>query len=213
MQRAMPGFTSYHFKLIAAFTMLLDHIAAILYPEADWLRAIGRISFPAFLYLLVQGEVFTKDVGRYGLRLGLLAIISQPIYQIAFDTNQLNVLFLLLIGLICLRQSRRYQQLSFLIWLAGALMAELLNTSYGGYGILLILLIRAFRPTLLWWSGWLGFNLTWMALIGGWFQLPILWVPLLFMSANGQRGAKARWFYGFYPGHLLLLAMIAGALR
>lgn len=206
----MTGLTSYHFKLIAALTMLIDHIGAVLYPEADWLRAVGRISFPVFVYLLVQGETRTKDVWRYGLRLGLLGLVSQPIYQLTFDTHQLNVLFLLLIGLVCLRVSRQYSQLSLPIWLAGALAAELLNTSYGSYGIVLVLLIRAFQPTLLWWLGWLGFNLLWMSLIGGWFQLPVLWVPLLFVLANGQRGARARWFYGFYPGHLALLELVSG---
>ncbi len=92
----MTGLTSYHLKLIAALTMLVDHIGVVFYPDLDWLRVIGRISFPLFIWLLVQGESHTKDIWRYGLRLGLLGLISQPIYQVTFDTEYLNILFLLL---------------------------------------------------------------------------------------------------------------------
>ena len=67
----MPGLTSYHLKLIAALTMVVDHIGVLFYPHLDWLRMIGRVSFPLFIWLLTQGEAHTKDIWRYGLRLGL----------------------------------------------------------------------------------------------------------------------------------------------
>ena len=203
----MPRLTSYHLKLIAAFAMLLDHIGAILYPEADWLRMLGRISFPLFLWLLVQGETHTRNVWRYGLRLGVLALISQPIYQIAFETSQLNVLFHLLIGLVCLRVTREQPTLTFPVWMLAALGTELLDISYGSYGIILLLFFRYFRADSLWWITWIGFNLLWLALADA-FQLPVVGVPLLFLLANGKRGPQIRWFYGFYPGHIALLAVI-----
>lgn len=205
----MTGLTSYHLKLIAALTMLVDHIGVVFYPDLDWLRVIGRISFPLFIWLLVQGESHTKDIWRYGLRLGLLGLISQPIYQVTFDTEYLNILFLLLVGLVCLRVTRQQPVLMVPVWTLAVLIAEVLDISYGGYGIILILLIRYFRPNLLWWLAWVGFQLIW-AWYAGSFQLPITVVPLLFIAFNGQRGPKARWFYGFYPGHLALLALILG---
>ena len=202
----MTGLTSYHLKLIAALTMLVDHIGVVFYPDLDWLRVIGRVSFPLFVWLLVQGEARTKDVWRYGLRLGLLGLISQPIYRLTFDLEQLNILFLLLIGLVCLRVTRQQPALMFPVWAAAVLIAEALNVSYGGYGIVLILLIRYFRPDRFWWLAWVGFHLIW-AWYAGPFQLPVIAVPLLFVAFNGQRGPKARWFYGFYPGHLALLGL------
>jgi hypothetical protein len=54
---------------------------------------------------------------------------------------------------------------------------------------------------------WVGFHLIWTRYAGT-FQLPAVVVPLLFIAFNGQRGPKARWFYGFYPGHLALLTLI-----
>ena len=203
----MTGLTSYHLKLIAALTMLVDHIGVVFYPDLDWLRVIGRVSFPLFVWLLVQGEAHTKDIWRYGLRLGLLGLVSQPVYRIAFDTERLNILFLLLVGLVCLRVVRQRPTLMFPAWMLAVLIAEALNISYSSYGILLILLIRYFRPDLRWWLIWVGFHLMW-AWYAGSFQLPVIAVPLLFVAFNEQRGPQARWFYGFYPGHLALLTLI-----
>lgn len=205
----MTGLTSYHLKLIAALTMLVDHVGVLFYPDVDWLRAIGRVSFPLFVWLLVQGEARTKNIWRYGLRLGLLGLVSQPIYQITFDAERLNILFQLLIGLACLRLARQCPEWTLPVWIAGALIAEALNVSYGSYGIILILLTRYFRPNFPWWLAWVGFHLIWTQVAGP-FQLPAIGVPLLFMAFNGQRGPKARWFYGFYPGHLALLTLIRG---
>lgn len=203
----MTGLTSYHLKLIAALTMLIDHIGVLFYPDADWLRAIGRISFPLFVWLLVQGEGHTQNVWRYGLRLAILGVIAQPIYQFTFNNGQLNILFELLIGLGCLRGARQYPTWRGPIWITGAFAAEVLPLGYGSYGIVLILLARYFRPTLLWWAVWVGFHGLWALYLGP-FQWPALGVPLLFMAFNGKRGPRARWFYAFYPGHLALLTLI-----
>lgn len=201
----MAKLSSYHLKLIAALTMLLDHAGAILYPETDWLRTVGRISFPLFLWLLIQGEKHTRDVWRYGLRLGLLGLLSQPIYQFAFDTTQLNVLFHLLVGLACLHVTRKQPELTWIVWISAALGTEILNISYGSYGIVLLVLFRYFQPSSLWWLVWIGVNLLYVIPFGT-FQLPVIVVPLLFLLFNGQRGPQIRWFYGFYPGHIAALA-------
>lgn len=198
------GLTSYHIKLLAALTMLIDHIGVVFFPGVVGFRIVGRISFPLFIWLLVQGETHTRDVGRYGLRLAVLGVVSQPIYQLIFDTAGLNILFELLVGLGCLRLDRRFPRFRIPIWLGGAGLSELLSLGYGGYGIALVFLTRYFRPKLPWVVAWVGFHLGWAALSGP-FQLPAIAVPLIFWLANGERGLKARWFYAFYPGHLALL--------
>ncbi|HEY9764386.1 MAG TPA: TraX family protein [Trichocoleus sp.] len=203
----MTGLTNYHLKLIAAVTMLIDHIGAVFYPDTDWFRAVGRVSFPLFIWLLVQGEAHTRNVWRYGLRLGLLGLVSQPIYQLTFGVTDLNILFQLLVGLVCLRLARNQTWFQVPIWLAGAALTELLNINYGSYGIALVLIIRYFRPPIVGWLLWVGFHLVWVWQAGS-FQLPAVVTPVFFAWANGERGAKARWFYGFYPGHLALLSLV-----
>ncbi|MEM8806164.1 MAG: TraX family protein [Cyanobacteria bacterium P01_G01_bin.38] len=208
----MKGLTSYHLKLIAALSMLLDHIGEVFYLETDWLRMVGRLSFPLFVWLLVQGEAHTRNAWRYGGRLLLLGLVSQPIYQYVFHTSEPNILFQLLVGLTCLRVTRRKPRLALVIWPLGVVLTELLHISYGGYGIVLILLTRYFRQTWPWWSAWLGFHVLWLWLMGL-FQLWALPVPILFGLATGQRGLRARGFYIFYPGHLALLGLIRVALQ
>lgn len=202
--------SNYWMKLLAGLTMLIDHIGHIFFPDVAVWRIIGRLSFPLFAWLLVQGEAHTRNVWRYGARLLVLAVISQPIYQWQYSVHgtDLNILFTLALGLLCLRGVRQFPSLEVPIWLAGALVATLLNTNYIAYGIGVIALLRHFRPTLVWWLGWAllhGFDL---ALGYGMTQFFALPTPLICYWANGERGRRARWFYLFYPGHLLILGLI-----
>lgn len=92
------GLTSFALKWIAIITMLIDHSAAVLLERriaraTDYvqisslvlidsvLRGIGRIAFPIFIFLLVQGFMHTRSKAKYAFRLALFAIIS----EIPFD--------------------------------------------------------------------------------------------------------------------------------
>jgi hypothetical protein len=207
--------TNYHIKLLAALLMVIDHVGAVLLPDLAILRMLGRLSFPLFAWLLVQGEIHTRKVGKYALRLLGLGLISQPIYIITFQVYSLNILFTLLLGLICLRLDRTFPHWRPFIWVGGCLGATAAELEYGAYGVALIALIRYFKPHWLWWAVWIGLH--W--LIG--IALPIVgnaqflagFAALIFVMANQQRGAKARWFYWFYPIHLLILVLIRLALQ
>ena len=69
-------------KLIAVASMLADHLGTYLYPayiSKDvylWLRAAGRLAFPLFAFLIVNGYEKTHDVKRYLTRLVAFAVIS-----------------------------------------------------------------------------------------------------------------------------------------
>lgn len=78
-------------KLIAVVSMLIDHAAYSLFLAGVftgkgyvYMRAVGRIAFPIFAYMIVNGFVKTHDVRRYFSRLALFAVISQPVYRLAF---------------------------------------------------------------------------------------------------------------------------------
>lgn len=199
--------TNYAIKLLAAATMLIDHIGLVFFPDAIAFRIVGRLSFPLFIWLLVQGEAHTRDIGRYGLRLGVLGVVSQPIYQLTFDTARPNILFELLLGLVCLRLARNFPRFEIPIWLGAVGLSVGLELGYGSYGIGLIVLTRYFRRDWWWALLWVGFHWLW-AWVEGPFQLPAIAVLLIVWFANGDRGRKARWFYVFYPGHLALLWLI-----
>ena len=78
-------------KLIAVVSMLIDHAAYSLFLAGVftgrgyvYMRAVGRIAFPIFAYMIVNGFEKTHDVRRYFSRLALFAVISQPVYRLAF---------------------------------------------------------------------------------------------------------------------------------
>lgn len=202
--------TNYHLKLLAAILMLVDHVGVIFFPSIIGFRILGRFSFPLFILLLIEGEKYTRNFGQYCLRLLLLGIISQPIFQVLFQATRWNILFTLLVGLLCLRLVRVFPQWQLLIWLVGATTAQLLGFEYGAYGVVAIALLRTLQDTLVWWSGWTGLHLSlfWLNPVFASFQLPTIFAPLLLRLANHQRGLKARWFYLFYPLHLFALWLL-----
>lgn len=78
-------------KLIAVVSMLIDHAAYSLFLAGVftgkgyvYMRAVGRIAFPIFAYMIVNGFEKTHDVRRYFSRLALFAVISQSVYRLAF---------------------------------------------------------------------------------------------------------------------------------
>jgi TraX protein len=204
MQRSL---TNYHIKLIAAVTMAIDHIGAVFFPDVYGFRLIGRLSFPLFAWLLVKGEAHTRNVTSYALRLLLLGLVSQPIYMQTFEVTDLNILFLLLIGLGCLRSTRQFPQYAFIIWICGGALAQLVHANYEIYGIAVVGFIWQYRSNALWWLCWVLLHLFFLVADPnyGVFQFPAMVTPLIFQFANHERGAKARWFYLFYPLHLAAL--------
>lgn len=58
MNEKLP-LNSLHLKLLAVVTMLIDHMGFTLFPHAVWMRAVGRLAFPIFCFLIAEGSVPT----------------------------------------------------------------------------------------------------------------------------------------------------------
>lgn len=80
--------STFALKLIAIITMLIDHIGAVFIPSNTGLylvfRSIGRLSFPIFCFLIVEGFYHTRNVKKYLIRLGIFAFISEIPFDLAF---------------------------------------------------------------------------------------------------------------------------------
>ena len=97
------GLSQESLKLIACITMLLDHIGATLVlrmvqgmpmPNDQYrqlvgiyyaFRIIGRIAFPIFCFLLVEGAYRTRNPKKYGLRLFIGMLLSEIPFDLAFS--------------------------------------------------------------------------------------------------------------------------------
>lgn len=88
-------------------SMLCDHLWGTIVPGNDWLTCIGRISFPIFAFMIVEGYFHTKNLKKYVQRLLVFAILSEIPFNLAMGSRifypiHQNVLwsFLISIGLI-----------------------------------------------------------------------------------------------------------------
>jgi len=143
-------------KLIAIATMLIDHIGAVLQPEGNiyiLLRSVGRLAFPLFCFMIVEGFSHTSDRKRYALRLGAFALISEIPFNLAFSGElfhfgSCNVFFTLFIGLLTIWVADEYRNKSYIgagIILFGTLLAEIINCDYGWYGVAIIVAFYIFK--------------------------------------------------------------------
>lgn len=207
------GLTSYQLKWIAIITMVIDHIGAVLFPgEMIW-RYVGRLAFPIFCFLLVEGFCHTRDVRLYLVRLGSFALISEIPYDIAFHGEILeftgqNVFFTLFLGIImmcilnrCIEWPVKIAAVLLVMWLA-----VVLRTDYSFKGILLIAVFYLLRERL-WAKLACGavWNFLWYGSVQGYGALAVIPIALY----NGRQGRKMKYFfYVFYPAHLLVLFLI-----
>ena len=147
-------------RIIACVCMLLDHIGycfAGRYPFLEPLRWIGRIAFPLYVFLIVNGFRHTSDRLRYALRLFLFALLSQVPFALMFHHGdifgKLNVFFTLLIALLVvwatdeLRNRRRTKYLAFLpaVLVFALYYFGWLSSDYGARGLLLAMVFYLFE--------------------------------------------------------------------
>lgn len=200
---------SFQLKCIAIVTMFIDHMGAVFFPDKLLFRYVGRIAFPIFAFLLVEGFFHTRDVRKYMCRLGVFAILSEVPYDLAFrgeilEFEHQNVFFALFIGvamMYALENSSQWQAKAAEVLLA-MWAATLLWADYRYKGILLIAVFYFLRDRkkekFVLGAGW---NFLWNWEIQGYGALAS--VPIAMYS--GERGRPMKYFfYLFYPLHLLL---------
>lgn len=100
-------------KIIAIVLMTIDHIGIFLQNYENTMqiaiifRDLGRIAFPLFLFLIVEGVRHTRSFGKYILKLGILGaifMVGQVVIYYNFN-NRINdfyspILDLILVALI-----------------------------------------------------------------------------------------------------------------
>ena len=246
--RGCSGFT---LKMIAVVTMFIDHFAATIIErqfgmagslwitEANYdlwfdiyiaLRCVGRMAFPIYCFLLIEGFMHTRSYWKYVRNMGIFVILSEIPFDMAFqrsffDMSSNSVFVTLLIGLVMVgildwldKKLRKEQPtipqifvkcvLMAVVILGSMELANLLHTDYSAGGVAAIAVFYLLRNHRM-----LGFGVA--VLILGLMCGTIEWVALFMLIPiyyyNGTRGKSSvgmkYFFYAFYPVHLLLLAL------
>lgn len=214
--------------------MVFDHAAVILMdrfgffpgPAGMWMwwamRLFGRMAFPLFAFLIVEGFLHTGNWKRYAIRLGVLAAVSEIPYNLMaggsllYPENQ-NTVWTLLFGLlavkaletVAVRSTASVKNGAETLTKAGIafvfpLAAGFLRLDYGFMGVLFIILLYQFR-----YQPPLRMALGCAALFGGNFDIGglVSWIAFFFINRyNGKKGRNfGQYAYAFYPLHILTL--------
>lgn len=224
--------TGAHLKWIALITMLIDHIGAVLIIEqlininvnpnnsslanpwvlSYWVtRLIGRLAFPIFSFLLVEGFIHTKNRLKYGTTLFIFFLLSEVPFDLATKQQVLefsyqNIFLTLFLGFALMQTIEKTKTINPLLpylWLMlFGFTNHLLAGDYQCYGIGLIFLLYQFRDDRM------IRNLS--LLIMGLYQMTASLSLIPINLYNGKRGKQPKYFfYLFYPLHLLCLAYLA----
>lgn len=250
--KSKNGISGSTVKMIAIVTMLVDHTAAVVleriiadcsYGTADELlgilkvlyfvmRLIGRLGFPLFIFLLVEGYCHTRSRWKYLTRMFLFALFSEIPFDIAFNLNSQqvfsghifefsyqNVFFTLSIGLLTIivinivdkaklniYETRQRDivkaQIKVIVIAFGMGLAFILKTDYSYVGVLAIAVMYMSRRNKIRASVATCTVLLFSSVSEVTAYLTIL--PIA--NYNGKRGWNVKWiFYLFYPLHLFLL--------
>lgn len=225
-------------KLMALVFMMIDHMDVALFGNMPELRMIGRIAMPLYVWCLVVGVEYTRDIYRYAFRLFILAVVSQPVNMVALGNpwSKLNILFLLLLGVLSIAgiQKKRYGS-QFWVPAACFLLLGFLKVDYGWKGLAFILLMYFARRSagglaamflayaMYWGSSGsqittvMGMPLTFLTwpgigpMLQPFFHMQaMMWMALpLILIPTRMNVRLPKWLgYGFYPLHLLVIIVI-----
>ena len=233
--------TGNQIKMIALIAMTVDHLVCVVFPNypTDWrivgLHAAGRIAAPVFWFFVAEGYRYTRDFRKYAARLLIFAFISHFAYNFAFGIpfvpfktsvfNQTSVIWALFWGLIALaiQQNETFKDWQKILMIIGCTIVAFI-ADWSSIAVLAVMEIGAhrgdFKKQMTRMMIWVGFYvLVYVIFINplyGVIQLFVaLAIPLLKLY-NGERGrwkGMSRFFYAYYPLHLIVCGLIRLALH
>lgn len=225
------GISGSTLKIIAIAAMTIDHVAWFITDDilgsgsivSVIMHAIGRITFPVMLFLLVEGFCNTRDLKKYILRMAAFAFISEIPFDLCFSGRIFaakgsfafsylnNVFFTLTLSLIAmwaLQYCFIKQKPMILGVLAAAVLAylsHLIGSDYSLFGVISACIMYLLRTNKIkeYAVGSLVLCFKSVKEIPAFLALPLV------AKYNGRRGLNMKYFfYIYYPAHLLIIWLI-----
>lgn len=240
-------FSGEQLKVIALIFMVIDHIGfRLMYSNStcnieiyrrigEFFRILGRISFPIFAFLVVEGFRHTSNTKKYAIRLLVAAIISEIPFDLmcflnintfngkyawfVLDNQNVMITFLLAIIMLSvieeykLRKTSYYAYYEYVIVIVTCIVAYIVRCDYIYYGILLMWVYYKFADDV-------KICVILMVIV-----FPLVGTPTaalsiipIYLLYNGKRTNKLidrktalvhkYFFYAFYPVHMLLVSFL-----
>ena len=150
--------------ILAMVLMLCDHLWATVIPGSQWLNSLGRLAYPLFAFLAVEGYFHTKNLKRYVLRLTVFALLSEIPFNLMYGSSLFypfhqSVIWTLLLGIGCIHLNELARKkgkpalriLTAVGTVAGGALAGLVTmVDYNAVGVVTILVFYFFRERK-WW--------------------------------------------------------------
>ena len=189
----------------AFFSMILDHIGLVLYPDEYIFRILGRLAFPCFVFMIVEGIKRTRDLNKYIYRMALIAVISQVPYMYMIGSFKLNTCFSLLLILLIFKFIRNQDYLPALIY---SIMSVFPVFDYGFLGVLFALIYYYIKDFPLQYLLLAVVTIAYSLIYNSEIQVfTIIYFPLVWILATlPDINVYPRLKYSLYPGHLIILA-------
>ena len=153
-------------KVIAMILMLLDHMWGTIIPGNQWMTLVGRMAFPIFAFLIVEGYIHTSDYKKYIKRLLIFGLLSEIPFNLIYTGSIIfpfhqNVLFTLVLGLLIINEIDKIKNnkeiklrvKSILKILLFLLITIIGFVDYGITGVLTIVIFYLFREFKFAWLG------------------------------------------------------------
>ena len=173
MERKLNMFfiSSCALHIIAMALMVCDHLWATLLGTQRWLTAVGRLAFPIFAFMIVEGFNHTSNIKKYMKRLLIFAVLSEipfnymmsggvigPFHQNVLWTFLISLLLILLIQKLNLKAENLLQKINLtkakivaeiiifiVVCYIGYFVGNITFVDYFGAGILTVLVFYFFN--------------------------------------------------------------------
>lgn len=214
-------------KLLALFSMTIDHIGLVWLNDFYIFRIIGRLAFPLFAYMIAESCRYTSNKRRYFLKILLLGLVCQAAYYIAEKSLYQCVLITFSLSILTVYAADKLKNqrdaVSVLLFLAAVcgnvficcVMPKLLPKTdfyvdYGFCGVMLPLFAAFPKRTenkLL--SFFAGILLVSISEGGLQFFSAAALIPLALYNGEQGRYHLKNVFYIYYPLHLAVIYAVS----
>ena len=170
----LRGIDSFTLHILAILFMTLDHSWNVFFVNQNqiWMNLLGRLAFPIFAFMLVEGFYKTENRSKYLKRIFIFAVISEIPFNLLLSTSIFgspsiffpynNVLWtfgIALYMLVLIEKIKNKDNLPVTVKIFGKIIisilamfiTHLIGSDYLEYGIMTVLVFYFFRSRK-WWN-------------------------------------------------------------